>query len=237
MNLALFDIDGTLTDTVGLCDDGFARAIAHVAGVPPFDLLDELWHDATDSGLAARHFEHHTGRRATEDEMRAIRERFTAHLDAADVTAGPVPGAPGVLVAVGAREGWRTGIATGNWRSMAALKFRWAGMPFPDLPMGAADDARARSDILRAAIARAADRAAERAELAAFDRVVYFGDGAHDVHAARDVEIGFVAVTAVRDEAPLRAAGALWFLKDFLDEGLLLAALDHAPMPGPALGR
>ena len=230
-SLALFDIDGTLTDTVGLCDDGFAEAVAHVAGVPPFELSDELWHDATDSGLAARHFELHTGRPATEDDLRAIRERFIALLDAADVNARPVPGARTVLEEVAARDGWQVGIATGNWRAAAAVKFRWAGMTQPDLPIGTADDAHARVDILRVAIARASERAC----VARFDRIVYFGDGTHDVHAARALQAGFVAVTAVRDPAPLRAAGAGWFLGDFLDLQQVHAALEGAPIPGPPI--
>jgi phosphoglycolate phosphatase-like HAD superfamily hydrolase len=193
----------------------------------------ELASDATDSGGAAAHFLHHAGRAPTKGELRTIQDRFLADLHAADVTARPVPGARDVLARVEAHTGWTTAIATGNWHAAAKVKFGWAGLPWPDVPIGSADDAHGRADILRAAIARAA----ETASVAAFDRVVYFGDGLHDVRATRELGIGFVAVVAVRDPAPLRAEGAAHFLDDFVDEALLLEALERAPIPGRPDGR
>lgn len=227
MQLAVFDIDGTLTDTVGLCDGGFGAAVADVAGVPHFELVPELWGDATDSGLAVRHFRHAVGREPTDLELQQIQARFTAHLEEADVVARPVPGAERVLASVGARSDWTVAVATGNWLATARIKFRWAGMPVPDLPMGTADDALRRADILHAAI----DRAGQGAGVQAFTRVVYLGDGAHDVAAARTLGIPFIGVTATRDEEGLRAAGARCFLRDFHDTHAVESALKTAAVP------
>lgn len=227
MQLAVFDIDGTLTDTVGICDGGFASAVADVAGVPRFELVPELWGDATDSGLAVRHFRRAAGRQPTDLELQQIQARFTAHLEAADVVARPVPGADEILARVAARANWSVAIATGNWLATARLKFSWAGMPVPALPMGTADDALRRADILRAVI----DRARQDAGVDAFTRVVYLGDGAHDVAAARTVGIPFIGITATRDEAVLRAAGARCFLRDFSDLSAVTYALESAVVP------
>ena len=227
MKLALFDIDGTLTDTVGLCDELYAAAVAHVAGVASVELDWRLHPDATDSGAAAAHFHRATGRPAVEAELTAIRERFVADLRAAPVSARAVQGAYDVFERVAALDGWCAAIATGNWREAAVVKFGWAGLVMPDVPMGCADDSPARADILRAAVGRAA----ERAGVGQFERVVYFGDGLHDVRAAREVGIGFVAVTAVRAAAPLRAEGAREFLDHFRDETAFRVALERAPRP------
>jgi len=233
LQLALFDVDGTLIDSVGLCDARFASAIGAVAGVSGVRLDWALAPDATDSGGSAAHFAHYTGRGASPEELVAIHDRFVADLLAAGVVAPLVPGAADVLERVSAQADWTTGLATGNWLAAAEAKFGWAGLPLPDVPIGSADDAPRRVDILRAAIRKARDSAG----IERFSRVVYFGDGLHDVRAARALAIGFVAVTAVRDPAPLRREGARCFLEDFRDDRRLLEVLTDAPIPGPSGNR
>jgi len=221
MRLAVFDIDGTLTRTVGYCDEHFAAAIAAIAGVEQVPADWGLFPDATDSGLADAHFREATGRRPDESELRRIHDHFLDALRRADVRAAPVDGAHDVLARVAGR-GWRVAIATGNWRAAAEVKFRWAGMPFPDVPIATADDASARADILRAAIRRAGGE---------FERVVYFGDGRHDARAARACGTAFVGVTAGRDPGPLRDEGVRTFLDHFADDGRVRRALDRAAVP------
>jgi phosphoglycolate phosphatase-like HAD superfamily hydrolase len=233
VQLALFDIDGTLIDSVGLCDEPFAAAVAAVSGVSGVTLDWGLAPDATDSGGSAAHFVHYTGREPTPPQRRAMRDRFLAELRRADVRATLIAGAGDVLERVAALDGWRVGLATGNWRDAAAVKFGWAGRTLPDVPIGAADDAPRRVDILRAAV----EKAARAAGIERFSRVVYFGDGVHDVRAARALGIAFVAVTAVRPAAPLQAAGARFFLRDFLDDERLRDALASAPVPSPSGNR
>ncbi|MHC4937963.1 MAG: outer membrane protein transport protein [Planctomycetota bacterium] len=221
LNLAIFDIDGTLTRTVGLCDELYAAAIAGVAGVEHVELDWGLHPDATDTGGAAAHFRRETGRDPDESEMRRIHDRFLAALQGLEVGAAPVKGAHDVFERV-ASWGWDVAIATGNWLSTARVKFAWAGLRWRDVPIGCADDAPERADILRAAIRKAGGD---------FDRVVYLGDGLHDVRAAREVGVGFIAVTAVRDPEPLRREGAREFLHDFADDDRLRTALQRASTP------
>jgi phosphoglycolate phosphatase-like HAD superfamily hydrolase len=222
MQLAVFDIDGTLTRTVGLCDGMFGDAIAAAAGVASVRLDWSLYPDATDSGIAAAHFHRDTGRFPDAVELARIRERFVASLRAAKVRAAPVEGAGDVLARVAADPEWRVAIATGNWRACAAIKFEWSGLAWPDVPLAAADDAPERAAILRIAVARAGGP---------FERVVYLGDGPHDVRAARAAGAAFVGVTAVRDESSLRAAGARTFLDHFGDPDRVREALDRATIP------
>ncbi|MEM8885552.1 MAG: HAD family hydrolase [Planctomycetota bacterium] len=228
MKLALFDIDGTLTRTLGYCNDLLSEAIATVAEVPGLTLDWSLDPDCTDSGLTAAHFHHAHGRAPSSDEMQAVHDRFLGGLQAADVSAEPVRGARDVLHRVEAHPQWAIGLATGNWRSTAEVKFRWAGLDWCDeRPIGCADDAHRRPDILRAAV----ERARARHGVERFERVVYLGDGTHDVRAARAIGAGFVAVTAVRPPEPLRDEGARTFLDHFEDDDRLWQALDRAPVP------
>jgi len=227
VQLALFDIDGTLIDSVGRCDGLFADAIADVCGVSDVRLDWSLSPDATDSGGSVAHFVHYTGRQPTPPQKRAMHHRFVADMRAADVKAPLVAGAEDVLERVAALDDWEVGLATGNWRATAAVKFGWAGQRLPNVPMGAADDAPGRVGILRSAI-----RKAEAVYgVDQFSRVVYFGDGLHDVRAARAIDIAFVAVTAVRPAGPLEREGAGWLLQDFRDDGRLREALESAPVP------
>ena len=155
MQLALFDIDGTLIDSVGLCDELFAGAVAKVAGVSDVRLDWGLAPDATDSGGSVAHFVQYAGREPSAQEHRAMHDHFVADLRRADVRAPQVAGAHDVLERVAALDNWTVGLATGNWAAAAAVKFGWAGRTLPDVPMGAADDAPRRADILRAAVGKA----------------------------------------------------------------------------------
>jgi phosphoglycolate phosphatase-like HAD superfamily hydrolase len=182
VNLAVFDIDGTLTKTQGLCDGPFVAAIRSVVGAD-VETDWSLYPDVTDSGITHAIFDRALGRGPTEEELRRVRTHYLAAIDAADIRAHAMPGAPTVLRRV-AEQGWAVAIATGNWAPAAQRKLRWCGIEWDGVPMATADDAKGRADILRTAIARAGPAR----------RVVYLGDAPWDQAAARAAGTGFVRV-------------------------------------------
>src|SRR5687768_1688448 len=108
--LAVFDIDGTLTDTNTVDDECFLRAVAEVLDVD-VALLD--WSGAphvTDSDLLRWFAEQHCGRSLHPGESDAVLDRFLAllrgQLAAAPERFRPVSGAPLVFDAL-QRANWR----------------------------------------------------------------------------------------------------------------------------------
>ncbi len=230
LNLALFDIDGTLTRTNRVDARAFNAAFVEVLGVGDLDGTWDSYEHRTDSSIADGICRRHLGRRGTEEEMIAVRRRFVdllleeARRDAAQFV--PVAGAREFLESLVGR-GWAVGLATGGWGASARLKLERAGLDL-GLPMATADDAMPRHEI----VSLAARRVKAAHGVTDFDKVVSVGDGTWDLEVARDLGLAFVGVTAESDAAALRAAGADHLLFDYSDPENAHATLEVASIPG-----
>jgi|SRR5688572_2614030 len=226
--LAVFDIDGTLTDTNAVDDECFTRAVADVLGLDPVALDWSMAPHVTDSGLLRWLAERHRGDPPTPVEADAVQRRFLellrAELAATPARFRPVPGAATVLRAVQA-AGWEVAIATGGWEASARLKLMAIGLDPSAWALASASDAETRAEILRLAVQRAMGGGTEPA------RVVSIGDGVWDVRAAAALGWPFVGVASEVRADRLRIAGASTILPDLADVPALCAALDTAAVP------
>ncbi|MEJ7809545.1 MAG: HAD family hydrolase [Gemmatimonadaceae bacterium] len=236
--LAVFDIDGTLTATNAVDDECFLRAAGEVLGLEPAGLDWSAAPHVTDVGIAGWLCERHHGRALTRGELARMTERFVSHLRGAlaaePARFAPVAGAVGVLDDL-RDAGWMTALATGGWGASARLKLEAAHIvavlaapvAAGDIAFASSDDASTREEILRLALARAAERNGG----ASFGRVVSVGDGVWDVRTAAAVEWPFVGIARGAGAERLRAAGAGTVLPDLADRSALLHALDEARVP------
>lgn len=217
MNLAIFDIDGTLTESVAVDEVCFVQAFRDVLGI---ERINTNWLEytfQTDSGLALEICRQHLGRNPGGAEIIGLQSRFAELLCAAVEGAGQplqeVPGAAALLHLLRAHPRWHVAIATGGWRVSARFKLASAGLPVDTFPWANADDALDRVDILRTAIWRAGEHYGQQA----FEKVVYVGDGVWDVRAAKSLGIGFLGLGTDNKAGRLVAEGASCVLADFSD--------------------
>jgi phosphoglycolate phosphatase-like HAD superfamily hydrolase len=230
MQLAIFDVDGTLTQSSAIDERCFIRAFAE-----EFDIHDSREHwqacqHVTDSGLTEHIFQTVFGRGPTPEELTRLQNRFKQGLLEA-VAAEPdcmpqIAGAGAAFDHLCAQADWGVAIATGCWGFSAQLKLRHARINYAHLPFGCADQWLAREEILNDAILQA-----ESHYQTVFDRVVYIGDALWDVHATRKLNLPFVGVGAGERAAQLRAAGASHLIPDFNDLPRFLSALQEARVP------
>ena len=184
--LAVFDIDGTLTDTNAVDDEYFLRAVGEVLGLASAALPATLdWSAAphvTDSALLRWLCEAHCGRSPHAAEADAALSRFLnllrGELAAAPARFGPIVGATRVLPELRA-AGWEVALATGGWEPSARLKLSAAGVDHAGVALASGSDALTRVEILELAVRRAS-----RVRGEAFARVVSVGDRRSDVRAA-----------------------------------------------------
>lgn len=231
MNLAVFDIDGTLLRSVELDDTCFVRALADVLGIDGVATDWTSYRHPTDSGLSEEIVERHLARRLTPDEAERVAERCCQLLRRAtsrgDGVIREVAGASAMLARLRGHSKWAAALASGSWRDSARIKWEAAGLDLADLPAAFAEDSPDRSEILRIAVQRARQGLA----VEEFDKVVYVGDAPWDAAAARRLGVAFVGVHGPHGPERLLQAGAQSVLPDFSDWWGLLEALERAKPP------
>ena len=224
--LAVFDIDGTLTDTNSVDEECFLRAVADVLGL---DAAGLCWFEVphvTDSDLLRWLCRRYCGRTLRAGEAEATIGRFLAllqrELRSAPERFRPMPGALAALRLL-RESGWEVALATGGWEPSARLKLAAAGLAAEDLPLASASDAPTRPEILELALRKTLEpRGGD------FSRIVAIGDAIWDLEAAAALGWPFVGVASGERASRLRAAGASIVLQDLADPQALRATLEAA---------
>ena len=131
--LAVFDVDGTLTDTNAIDSECFIEALAAEFGIRFVDDDWSAYPHATDRAILSEVLRRAWSRDPAELDLTTHRRRFLEVLDARMVHAREIPGAIRFVQLVRDR-GWSIVLCTGAWRDSARLKLARAGFP-DDLPI------------------------------------------------------------------------------------------------------
>jgi beta-phosphoglucomutase-like phosphatase (HAD superfamily) len=210
----MFDIDGTLVDSVGFDSGYYAEAMRSVLSVE----IDDTWRPykhVTDSGileelLASRAFDRPI------DELRATAKRkfvaaVRAHLARDPAAVREIAGAKALFEHLRALPGVRVAIATGGWAETARLKLAAIGISADSVAFATSSDAPERTRIMQVAEQRALGGAAPASR-------TYFGDAVWDKRACAELGYRFVAVGRKVEHDPR--------LDDFRDRDAVLRCLD-----------
>lgn len=231
MNLGIFDIDGTLTETDRGDEVCFVQALADAHAITGVSTDWAAYPHTTDSAITRHIFQEKFTRAPEEAELLKFQIRFVQLLNeqrAEDPALfAEIEGAPVMLRRLNQEPEWRVAIASGGWRASAELKLKVAGIEVDDYPGAFADDGFSREEILQSALSKA--RARYRQDH--FARVVSVGDGVWDVRTARNLKFPFLGIGSGDREEKLRRAGATHVLKDFADYSRLIRCLAEAEVP------
>src|SRR5438132_9831805 len=221
MRLVIFDIDGTLTQTMKTDEECFVRSLAAVCGFSDVDTDWSRYKHATDSGIFLEIHEARTGRLPSPSETSQFRQHFVGLLArvSSEAAFGAVAGAPLLLSRLADSAEHRVALATGAWRDSARLKMASAGLCYDDYPAASSDDAFDRESIIRLSMRRAGERYGECSS------TVYVGDGVWDARACRNVGIPFIGVATDGRASRLSEEGAVCVFPDLSDVDLFLSNL------------
>ena len=222
MHLVMFDIDGTLTETMKVDEECFIRSFKDVFGFADIDTDWSHYPRTTDSGIFHDVFTSRIGRSPTAQEVSHFRQHFIQLLAAASSQSpfAPVAGAERLLSQLARGGSHRVSLATGGWRDSARLKMASAGMCFDDHPAASADDALDRESIMILSQQRAVERYGE-----SFACTVYVGDGVWDARACHSVGIPFIGIGTGSRATRLSAEGAVCVFPDFSDADIFLRSV------------
>jgi len=223
--LAVFDIDGKLTDTVEVDVECYEAAILSELGLR----IPDDWPgfaEVTDPAILATACERHgvpVPDRRTEERIAArVGELLAASLAFAPERFRAIPGARRVFEHL-EREGWSVAMATGAWRPSAMVKLEGAGIAHRGVPLATASDHATRAAIIGHAV--------ESVPGPSEGPVVYIGDGVWDGRAARSLGYRFVGVARDDRASELSAAGADAVIPDFRDPASFLRHLGRVVAP------
>lgn len=231
MRLAIFDIDGTLTETNEVDSVCFVQAMADAHSVVGMSTDWGAYAHTTDSFITREILRERFGRTPEEEELSRFQRRFVSLLEerrSKDASLfAEIGGAAAALARLSREPAWAVAVASGCWRGSGELKLRAAGLELGGVPAAYAEDGDSREEILLAALARAR----ESCRRENFEKVVSLGDGLWDVRAARNLGFAFVGVGSGERAERLRAAGASHVVEDFRDYDRLIRSLTESEVP------
>jgi len=186
MKAIIFDIDGTLLESMSVDTQLYFSAVREVLGPVRVRELSDYEH-VTDGGILAQVFEDngHAHDPSVADSIKSIFvEGIRTHIER--VGSFPaIDGAVQFFERVRTAGDVRVAIATGGWRESALLKLNSAGFNIDGVPLATSNDAHSRVEIMQSALRQAGD---------SFASVTYFGDASWDQRACRELGWDLVAV-------------------------------------------
>jgi len=221
MRLVIFDVDGTLTDTLAVDARCFLGSFVEVCGISDVDSDWSRYKNATDAGIFHEVFTSRKGRAPSFHETKRFRE-YLVELFRAAAREDPfaaIAGAAQLLARLADSEQYKVALATGCWRESARIKMASGAMDYDAYPSASADDAPDRATIIQLAVKRAAIR------YGGLDDGVYVGDGIWDARACRTLRIPFIGIGVGSRAEELREAGAVHVFADLMDTGGFLQVL------------
>ena len=231
MNLAIFDIDGTLTKTDHVDDICFVQALADSHSITEISTDWAGYPHTTDSAITFHIFQEKFNRAPDEAELLKFKNCFVSllqdYLGKDSSLFVEIAGASLMLGRLNQEPEWRVAIASGGWRVSAILKLKAAGIEINDYPAAFADDGVSREEILQSAVSKSRGRYQQ----SHFDKVVSVGDGLWDVRTARNLKFPFLGIGREDGKVKLRRAGATHVIEDFADYCQVLECLVEADVP------
>lgn len=194
MNLIIFDIDGTLTETTEVDSKCFVQAVKDVLQVTEINTNWMQYQYSTDSGVTDEIYETLLKRKASDDEIQIIKDSFVAHLKRAwkanPLSFSPIPGADKIFAKISNLSHWHICIATGTWKQSALFKLMHAAIPHTHLAKAYADDHIKRTEIIKIAVRQAQ----VLHQIPKYERLIYVGDRDWDYFAAKELNMEFIGI-------------------------------------------
>lgn len=193
-HLLIFDVDGTLVDSLAAEAICFSRACEEALGLNGVSSDWESYQSPSDSGIVDELVERHFGRSASSDDLERVERGFFSLLKetyaARPELCREVAGAVVAWERAQQLPDTMVSIATAGWLTTAKLKLSIAGFEIRDVAIATSNDARAKIDIMRISH----ERALTRARVPRFASVTYIGDSGGDRRAAAALGFAFIGI-------------------------------------------
>lgn len=213
MKLLLFDIDGTLTDSVVIHQASYLHAYSKF-DIPDLNTDWDSYTHHSDSWIFGEVFRQNFDREPTAQERDLFSRTLSEYFEsiAYDQGISEVPGASHFIKQVIDDPNLGYAFATGSLRAPAIRKLESLNVVFSNELLVTASEFETREEIVQAAIRHAENHF----KVAKFDKIVSYGDGYWDLITASQLKIDFIGIAQSEKAQLLRDSGAELVLENFL---------------------
>lgn len=219
----IFDIDGTLIDSMRFDSDLYLRAVKEVFGDVQIHEDWSKYMNATDPGILHQIIQENHISKAQKKSLQ-VRIRFgelmASHLKR--IPCKPIRGAIKVVNDICENPDYFIGFATGGWGHTATMKLHSAGFSNNNIPLFSGDHHHTRIGIMKAC----------KEHISPYGKdTVYVGDCIWDLEAALELNWSFIGIGK-----RLKERAEVW-ISDYTDKNWKMApnkALQRTPTSGAA---
>jgi len=192
-NLIVFDIDGTLTDSVTQHIKAFKKTLLEM-GVSEINDDFKTFKHHTDSFISKSIFESNTSKEFSKVEFDVFENGLTDKL--LGQTINEITGAKHLIDKLKNSADFGFCFATGSLRKPAEYKLNTVGIPFEDWQLVTSDSIYDREGI----VSKAIENASKYYNTPKFGRIISVGDGLWDLLTAKNLELEFIGVGLINEK-------------------------------------
>ena len=204
--LIVFDIDGTLSDSVEGHQASFREALKDI-GVAVINAEFKSFKHHTDSYIAKEIFEQSQVQAFSEDKVKAFESSLSTKVKALKFE--EINGAKALIDQLRVEPVYAFCFSTGSLRRAAEHKLKSIGIDFEDWQLVASDELYEREQIVN----RAINNSIRHYGVDGFERIISLGDGLWDLLTAKNLDVEFIGIGEENKEV-LFAHGAKIVLRD-----------------------
>lgn len=217
MKLIIFDIDGTILDSVNADDRCFIQTFKDLYQI---DLTNVDWNDfenVTDAGLTIEIFQKWLNRVPKKEEIETIKNHFKNLLENSINEFTEIDKALSFIESLSKNPDFEIGFATGGWKETAELKCNSIGLRLNDFIFKSSNDHFNRAKIIELVIKEALDKH----RIKNFETVIYIGDGLWDYKTTNELEIDFIGID-FKNNNKLYNAGVKKIIENYSEPNKIL---------------
>lgn len=210
MYLVIFDIDGTILDSVKTDDECFVQTFKNLFNINLSEANWTEYKNVTDLGLTNEIFQNHFGQKPTMNEIVKIKTYFYNLLFKRQKDFKEINGALKFIEHLRTTRNIEMAMATGGWKETALLKLKSIGFDSSPFVLKSSNDHFSRAEIIKQAI----EESLQKNNLKTFESITYIGDGVWDFNTAMELGLQFIGIDNVGNNK-LRKVGAKVIFSDF----------------------